>query len=70
MGADRAETFLAKQVDDDDREREVTEAYDIDGWTGFDFPGRKGKVHALRLSSPTCSCADLSSASSKPLAVL
>jgi hypothetical protein len=46
MGADRAETFLAKQVDDNDREHEVTEAYNIDGWTGFDFPGRKGKVRS------------------------
>lgn len=27
MGADRAETFLAKEVDENNREQEITEAY-------------------------------------------
>lgn len=69
MGADRAETFLAKEVDDNDREHEVTQAYNIDGWTGFDFPGRKGKVRRslATLSIPSLDLADLSLALCAPV---
>lgn len=42
-GADYTEKFLAKEVDPDNRENVTTEAYEIEGWTGFDFPGRKDK---------------------------
>lgn len=42
-GADRAEKFKAVMVDENDRTIEVGEPIDIEGWTGFDFPGRGDK---------------------------
>lgn len=42
-GADFSEEFLAVQVDENDRTKEISEPRNIEGWTGFDFPGRKGK---------------------------
>lgn len=32
-----------QQVDDNDRKKKIGEPRDIDGWTKFTFPGRKGK---------------------------
>ena len=46
-GADTTETFKAREVDDNDRTKLVTEAYDIEGWTGFTFPGRKDKYSKM-----------------------
>lgn len=42
-GADRAEKFRAVMVDENDRTREISEEKEIEGWTGFDFPGRGDK---------------------------
>ena len=42
-GADRAEKFLAVKVDENNRSQEISEAMEIEGWTGFDFPGRNNK---------------------------
>lgn len=42
-GADYTEKFLAKEVDPNEREDQITDAYEIEGWTGFDFPGRGDK---------------------------
>ncbi len=42
-GADFTETFKAVEVDREDREKEISEPHDIEGWTGFNFPGRNGK---------------------------
>ena len=42
-GADFTETFRAIQVDENDREKEISDVHDIEGWTGFNFPGREGK---------------------------
>lgn len=39
-GADFKEKFKVKEVDENNRDKEVTDAYEIEGWTGFDFPGR------------------------------
>lgn len=39
-GADYTERFLAREVNPDERQEAVTEPYEIEGWTGFDFPGR------------------------------
>lgn len=39
-GADRVETCMARLVDPDDRDQPLCEPYEIDCWTGFDFPGR------------------------------
>ncbi|KAF8217704.1 alpha-amylase [Mycena galopus ATCC 62051] len=48
FGADRKETFGVTEVDNDDRTKEVSDLYDIKGWTGFDFPGRRDKYSALK----------------------
>ena len=42
-GADFSETFKAYEVDPNDRTKRITDAYDIEAWTGFDFKGRNGK---------------------------
>ncbi|KAK4702483.1 alpha-amylase, partial [Phenoliferia sp. Uapishka_3] len=42
-GADFTETFKVIDVDPDDRTKEISGEHDIDGWTGFNFPGRKGQ---------------------------
>ncbi|BGP41093.1 hypothetical protein JCM10449v2_005062 [Rhodotorula kratochvilovae] len=42
MGADYTEKFQATQVDDNDRNKEISEMHEIEGWTGFNFPARKG----------------------------
>lgn len=42
-GADETERFNAVEVADDNRNKELSEPYEIEGWTKFTFPGRKGK---------------------------
>ena len=42
-GADYTEKFMAKEVDQQNRDKEITDAYEIEGWTGFNFPGRGNK---------------------------
>lgn len=41
--ADFTETFEAVMVDQEDRDKEVSETQEIEAWTGFDFKNRKGK---------------------------
>lgn len=42
-GADFSETFSAVMVDANDRTKDVGDPQDIEGWTGFNFAGRKGR---------------------------
>ncbi|WP_035054846.1 alpha-amylase [Carnobacterium pleistocenium] len=42
-GADGTERFKVIEVDPDDRNQTISEPYEIEGWTEFTFPGRKGK---------------------------
>ncbi len=42
-GADYTETFMAQEVAEDNRHENLTEPYEIEGWTGFEFPGRGDK---------------------------
>ncbi len=43
-GADETETFAVVEVDELDRKKVISKApFDIEGWTKFTFPGRKGK---------------------------
>src|SRR5699024_9894977 len=42
-GGDEKETFKVVEVKEDDREEEIREPFDIEGYTYFDFPGRQGK---------------------------
>ncbi|KAJ1304692.1 hypothetical protein OPQ81_005831 [Rhizoctonia solani] len=48
FGADRTERFRITEVDPNDRTRDITDKYDIEGWTAFDFPGRNGKYSQLK----------------------
>ncbi|KAL2014926.1 hypothetical protein VTK56DRAFT_6819 [Thermocarpiscus australiensis] len=47
-GADYVERVLARRVDARDRMREVGGAEEIEAWTGFEFPGRKGRYSGMR----------------------
>jgi|SRR5665647_121888 len=42
-GADETERFPAYEVDPNNRQQKVSEAYDIEGWTKFTYAGRQGK---------------------------
>lgn len=42
-GADDTELFEVVEVDPDNREEEVNEPHNIEGWTRFTFPGRDGE---------------------------
>ena len=44
-GADATERFLAIEVDPNDRNHELSQPFDIEGWTSFTFPGR-GDQHS------------------------
>ncbi|UZJ50717.1 hypothetical protein CBS101457_000037 [Exobasidium rhododendri] len=49
-GADETELFKAREVDSNNRKKLITEAYDIEGWTKFYFPGRKDKYSSMKWS--------------------
>ncbi|KAF2718737.1 glycoside hydrolase family 13 protein [Polychaeton citri CBS 116435] len=42
-GADKKEKVQAVEVDENDRNRTVSDSYEIEAWLGFDFPGRGDK---------------------------
>ena len=42
-GADYSERFMAVEVDEKDRRKAISDPYEIEGWTGFDFKNRGGK---------------------------
>lgn len=41
-GADATETFPAVQVDEQDRNQDISDEHEIESWTKFTFPGRAG----------------------------
>lgn len=41
-GADETETFKAVEVNPENRQEDISEEHDIEGWTKFTFPGRNG----------------------------
>ena len=47
-GADRAEKFMAVLVDSYDRTKDIGSPIAIEGWTGFDFPGRDNKYSSFK----------------------
>src|SRR5690625_94658 len=49
-GGDEKETFKVVEVKEDDREEEIREPFDIEGYTYFDFPGRS-EEHTSELQS-------------------
>lgn len=42
-GADKKEKVKVVEVDENDRNKEISEEYEIEAWLGFDFPGRGDK---------------------------
>lgn len=60
--ADYKEKFLAREVNPEQREEAETEPYEIEGWTGFNFPGRGDrysdfKWHWYHFSGVDCDAA-------------
>jgi len=53
-GADDKEKCKAQEVDQNDRNKKVSEVYEINGWLKFDFDGRKDKYSKQRYH---CECA-------------
>ncbi|GAA6043444.1 hypothetical protein JCM8097_002860 [Rhodosporidiobolus ruineniae] len=49
-GSDEKEAFHATEVADEDRNKEVSDCYEIEGWTKFTFPGRRGTKRGKELS--------------------
>lgn len=47
-GADEAEVFQVVQVRQDDRNQAESEPFDIEGWTGFHYPGRQGRYSSFQ----------------------
>lgn len=47
-GADYTEKFMAREVNPEQREEAESEPYEIEGWTGFDFPGRGDRYSAFK----------------------
>lgn len=46
--ADKKEKVTVVEVDDNDRTKNVSDAYEISAWLGFDFPGRGDKYSKLK----------------------
>ena len=49
-GADETERFLAIEVDPENRNEEISEPKEIEGWTKFTFPGRNKKYSEFEWS--------------------
>lgn len=47
-GADYTEKFMVKEVDQNNRGADTTDAYEIEGWTGFNFDARKDKYSDMK----------------------
>ncbi|MFP4977726.1 alpha-amylase [Paenibacillus sp. CN-4] len=47
-GADETETFQVIEVDPNNRLQEISEPFEIEGWTKFTFPGRNGEHSAFQ----------------------
>ncbi|KAJ5788902.1 CAZyme family GH13 [Penicillium psychrosexuale] len=47
-GADSTENFLVVKMDPEGRNTEISRPLTIDGWVGFDFPGRGEKYSSMK----------------------
>ncbi|NDV77388.1 alpha-amylase [Dysgonomonas sp. 511] len=45
---DYTEKFMVKEVDPKDRTKELGDAFEIQGWTGYQFKGRSGKYSGFK----------------------
>lgn len=48
FAADRKEKCQAVEVDQEDRNKNISDPYEIEAWVGFHFPGRKGKYSKMK----------------------
>lgn len=64
-GADSTEKCRVIEVDENDRTKEVGEAYEIEGWLGFDFPGRGEKYSKMKYHWEHFSGTDFNQANEK-----
>lgn len=51
LGADKTEACKVREVDPDDRNKAITDLYEIDGWLGFEFAGRGKKYSEMEYHS-------------------
>jgi alpha-amylase len=47
-GADETEKFTVVEVDPNNRKQAISDPYEIEGWTKFDFPGRGDKYSGFK----------------------
>ncbi len=47
---DETETFMAREMDPEDRTQAISEPYEIEAWTKFTFPGRGDQYSAFKWS--------------------
>ncbi|KAF2657612.1 glycoside hydrolase family 13 protein [Lophiostoma macrostomum CBS 122681] len=64
-GADSVEKCRVIEVDADDRTKEVSEAYEIEGWLGFNFPGRGDQYSKMKYHWQHFSGTDYNNANGK-----
>ncbi len=47
LGGDATEKVMARECDPEDRRKLISDAHEIEAWTKFTFPGRKGKYSSF-----------------------
>lgn len=45
---DHQETFYVLEMDPNDRQKPISDSFEIEGWTGFDFPGRRNTYNDFK----------------------
>ncbi|KAK9378957.1 glycoside hydrolase superfamily [Kockiozyma suomiensis] len=63
--ADKTEKCLVVDVDPEDRTKEISEPHEIEGWLGFEFPGRGDKYSQMKWHWEHFSGTDYDAASEK-----
>lgn len=48
FAADKKEKCQAVEVDQEDRNKNISDPYEIEAWVGFTFPGRKEKYSKMK----------------------
>jgi alpha-amylase len=48
FAADKIEVCDAKEVDPEDRNKDISDTYEIEAWVGYTFPGRRGKYSKMK----------------------
>ncbi len=62
---DEKETFMAREVDPSDRTKTITEPYEIESWTKFNFPGRNQQYSSFKWNWSHFSGTDFNSRDNK-----